>query len=310
MQFWSWKPFCYILAYLLGIVAISSLGKDFKVKTILTVMVWVGTIMAGFTLFQGLNLDQFFKSNGMFHEQWNYSGTLGHPAFVGPFIAMIVPLAFYLKKKAMALTIIVAVLVIQSQVGIGAMIVSLAFYFACKGRKQLVSVIVCLIVISSGVVALKHYKPDYVTSSGRFDAWVQVIEDINAPISDRDMEDGKEFGKYPLTGRGLGSFYYTFHIIHRNKVYEAHNEYLEWTYNCGIIGLIMLLMAIGYIYKMNFLKNEYRTALLSSFTCVAVSAGGMFVWQMGPFCLFTAVLVGLLHNRSVEHGSNEINNLQ
>jgi len=31
---------------------------------------------------------------------------------------------------------------------------------------------------------------------------------------------------------------------------------------------------------------------------------------MGPFCLFTAVLVGLLHNRSVEHGSNEINNLQ
>lgn len=297
MQFWSWKPFCYILAYVMGIIAISSQGKEFNKDLILKTMVWVGAIMAAFTIFQGLSLDQFFKSNGMFHEQWNYSGTLGHPAFVGPFIAMIIPIALYLKKRQMASLMVISVLLIQSQVGIGAMILGLAFYFACKGWKQLVGVILCLMLISGGVVALKQAKPDYVTSSGRFDAWVQIAKDIKAPINEGDPGNGKEYGRYPLTGRGLGSFYYTFHIINRNKVYQAHNEYLEWAYNCGIAGLIMLLLAIAHIYKLNFLKNEYRTALLSSFTCIAISAGGMFVWQMGPHCLLTAVLVGLLHRK-------------
>jgi len=309
MQFWSWKPFCYILAYIMGIIAISSQGKEFNTKLVLNTMVWAGTVMAGFTLFQGLGCDQFFRSNGMFHEQWNYSGTLGHPAFVGPFIAMIVPIALYLRKRLMASLMVISVLLIQSQVGIGAMILGLSFYFACKGRKQLMWVIVCLVVISGGTVALKHYQPDYVTSSGRIPAWVQIGKDIKAPLYEGKSEEGRTYGRYPITGRGLGSFYYTYHIIHRNKVYQAHNEYLEWAYNCGIIGLFMLLMAIFYIYKQNFLKNEYRTALLSSFTCAIICAGGIFYWQLGASALFTAIIVGLLH-RKVEDVRNIIDNIQ
>ena len=295
MQFWSWKPFCYLLAYLIGIVAIASDTK-LNVKGILKMMVYAGFVMSALVVIQLLNLDQFFRSNGQFHEQWNLGGTLGHPTFVGAFIAMIIPLAIYMKKRYIAVIMIIAVLATQSQVAIGSMVVSLGFYFACKGRKQLIGVIVCLLLITTGVVALKQYKPGYISSSGRFAEWVRIVDDVNKSIRPNVPGEEEKYGKYPVTGRGLGSFYYTYHVIHKKcALFQAHNEYLEWLYNCGIIGVIMLLLAISHIYRLNFMKNEYRTALLSSFTCIAITAGGLFVWQLGATSLYTAVLVGLLH---------------
>ena len=307
MQFWSWKPLCYLIAYLLGIIAIAS-DDRINVRFILKTMVWVGFIMSCFTILQSCWLDQFFGATGAIHEQWNIGGTLGHPTFVGSFVAMIIPLAFYLRKKSMAYVMIATVLITQSQVAIGAMIIGLSLYFACKGRKQLIGVIVCLIAISIGTAYLAYNKPGYITSSGRFNEWKRIIDDVKSPI-----RAGEEFGKYPITGRGLGSFYYTYHVIHSKvnqpcRLFQAHNEYLEWLYNCGIVGLVLLLLAIAHIYKKNFLKNEYRTALLSSFTCIAVCAGGLYVWQLGATMYFTAVIVGLLHSE-VEDGYNSVNNI-
>jgi len=294
MQFWSWKPFCYILVYLLGIMAISSATK-LNTKGILKGMVYAGFVMALLVIIQFFCLDQFFRSNGQIHEQWNLGGSLGHPIFVGAFMAMIVPLAVYLKKRFIAVIIVSAVLVTQSQVAIGAMALSLGFYFACKGRKQLIGVVIGLLVLASGVMVLIQHKPDYVSDSGRFSEWVRIVDDVNQPIRPNVPGEKEKYGKYPVTGRGLGSFYYTYHVIHKCRFFQAHNEYLEWLYNCGIIGVILLFLAILHIYKLNFLKNEYRTALLSSFTCIAITAGGLFVWQLGATTLYSAILVGLLH---------------
>ena len=43
-------------------------------------------------------------------------------------------------------------------------------------------------------------------------------------------------------------------------------------------------------------------ALLSSFLCSVISAGGTFVWQIGTIAFYTAVIVGLLYNREVLKG--------
>lgn len=308
MQFWAWKPFCYIIVYLIGIIAISSQDK-IDIKLLFKTMVWVGFIMSLFIMLQLLHLDQFFRATGSVHDQWAVGGTLGHPTFVSPFVAMIIPLAFYLKKRSMAYTMIVAVLITQSQVAIGAMALSLVFYFGCRGKKQLIISIACLLLFTSGVVVLRQVNPEYVTSSGRFYEWKRIIKTINSSI--RVNEPGKEevYGKYPITGFGLGSFYYTYHVIQSEKgsacrFKQAHNEYLEWQYNCGIIGLVLLLLSIGFMYWKNFNKNEYRTVLLSSFTCIAISAGGMFVWQQGPHCLYSALIVGLLHNKIGDTNGN------
>ena len=63
MQFWSWEPFCYILAYTMGIVAISSLRK-LDVKLIFKTMVWVGFLMSLLLILQLFCLDQFFRATG------------------------------------------------------------------------------------------------------------------------------------------------------------------------------------------------------------------------------------------------------
>ena len=302
MQFWSWKPFTYILAYFMGIWAISSYEfTTDDLRRILRAIMWCGVSMSIFALLQFFNLDQFFRSNGQTHNQWNLVGTLGHPTFVSSFIAMTVPIAIYRKRYLVALVIFISVCMIQSMVAIGAMVISLLFLLG--NRNKICGIITILLLIStiSGVLYINHAKPDYIikNSSGRFNEWPDVLREVNRTI--RPEKDAK-LQKYPITGRGIGSFYYTYYMIkwsdRRAKCAfrQAHNEYFELLYNNGIVGLILFLLAIGFMFYINIGINWYRSCLLASFLCIGISAGGLFVWQLGAHMLFTAIIVGLLHN--------------
>lgn len=311
MQFWAWKPFCYLLAYFLGIWAIASYPFELKdIRFILNIMVWCGTVMSIFVIIQFFNLDQFFGPNpfSKIHEQGNLAGTIGHPTFVSSYLAMIIPLAIYLRKYWQTVVIAIVVLIVQSQVAIGAMVLSLLFLLAVRGKKQLYASIAILVLLIGLGFGISHFHPRYISDSGRFFEWGRIVRDVNTPIRANVEDSGVKAGKYPITGRGLGSFYYTYHLMHKandgspSGFYQAHNEYLEWLYNCGIVGLILLLLAIFQLIKENWRINWYRNCILSSFFCVAVSAGGTFVWQLGAIMIYSAVIVGLLQNKECEYG--------
>jgi hypothetical protein len=301
--FWAYKPFLYILTAFLTINLISSIKftKD-DLKLILTTITWCGAVMAGFVMLQFLGLDQFFKSNGMPHQQWNLAGTLGHPNFSGSFIAMTIPISIIIKKHWHTLLMILSVFVVQSQVSIGAMVVSLLFLLCFKGKKYIVLSGLIIILLSGLAIGINHIKPEYISDSGRFEHWKLIVQDVNTPIEKITDGEKEVIGKFPITGRGMGSFYYTFCLIHGNNFRQAHNEYLELLYNVGIVGLFLFLGSIWIVLKENWNKGHLKNCLMASFVCALVSAGGLFNWQLGAHIFYTIVIVGLLMNKEITYG--------
>lgn len=311
-NFFVWQPLFYIIVFYIFLVTVSSINTTGK--TFIEIMVWCGFVMAIYCLIQACNLDQFF---GLINREDVYcvpmnkvGGTMGQPTVVASFLAMLIPLALYLKKCWKALVMIIAVIITQSQVAWGAMFISLLFYYAVKGKQQaIISLTVLITVISllfCGYTLIPKSRVLF-ADSGRFETWKLTAQDITTPLG----KGGKKI--YPLTGIGLGSFKYIFHTKHNDTSYriffQAHNEYMEFLFNCGMIGLFLLLGSIYYMWKINFslketlsgIADRYRMALLSSFLCIAICAGGSFVWQLGAHIFYTIVIAGLLHNKEVSN---------
>jgi len=301
--FWVWQPLAYILIFFLMFITLSSIDFDDKHKDIIfKVMSWCGFVMAIYCIVQSLNIDQFYnlaiKDEIRFIPSANITGTMGQPTIVSPFIAMIIPIALYLKRYWFVLIMGIAVLLTRSQVAIGAMILSLLFLYSLKNKKTFIRTgILFLIIIALSITAYFSNPKikSLVKDSGRFENWQQIIKDVNSPLAPEVKN------RYPFTGLGIGSFKYIYHIKNHNTFWQAHNEYLEIPYNIGIIGLFLFLMALWVIIKDNLFKDRYRRYLLASFICIAICAGGTFVWQMGPHLYYSIGILGLLNNKGVNN---------
>ena len=296
--YWAYKCLIYIFAAFTAICAIAShpFTKD-EIQSILKTICLVGVVMGVYTIIQSFGIEQFFKSNGQHHEQWNIVGTLGHCNFVGSFLAMIVPIAIVLKRYKSALLIFIAVCVAQSLVAIGAMTLSLFVLIYLKNKKTLLPILLIIASLATILICIQPYYSNIISDSGRF----EHIPKIANQVLYKGFVTGEE-GRFPFTGLGLGSFYYTYHVVHNNSFYQAHNEYLELLYNCGLIGLGLFLLSIWQMLKDNWNKGWLKNCVIASFICIAINAGGLFVWQLGSHILFSVVIVGLLNNKELKNG--------
>ena len=135
--FWIWQPMYQFLTFGLAIIVISSINFSKRdLAIIFHIMVWCGLIMSLYVLCQAANIDQFFNSVGL-DRLGKMAGTIGNPTHVSPFIAMLIPLAIYLRRYIISLIMIVAVCLTTSQVAIGAMIIGLLVYVALCNKVAL-----------------------------------------------------------------------------------------------------------------------------------------------------------------------------
>lgn len=299
-NFWFWKCIVFIGVFFLMFVGIASIkfSKE-DIRKILTVMVWVGFVMSLYALCQFFGLHQFFigateRGDFLHIPSAMVGGTLGNPTILSPFIAMIIPLAIYLRKYLVAVVMILAVLATQSSLAIAAMVVSLLFLLYTKQGRKYPAILLLIIFCCLCFFALKSGK---ISGSGRFLEWPKIIQNVISPV------DGKE---YSYTGYGMGSFPYIYAVRTGSIWAKAHNEYLELFSNTGIVGLSLFLLAIGYMFYINlgdfFARNRLIISLLSSFICIALCAGGTFIFQTGATIYYTIVIAGLLHNQTIrEH---------
>ncbi len=289
-NFYVWKASLYLTIFALFIVAVYSIDFKFKDKILfLKVMFYSGFVMACYVYLQFFNIDQFF-AGGV--ESGKLGGFLGNPNIVTAFIAMMIPLALYFKKYIHAVFMGVIICLTSSAIGQGALVLSLLFLVAVNSKKGLIAVSVFMTVISilSAAVYFNNNSlfKKVVADHGRFAVWNNVISDLKSP---------KEF---PFTGTGPGSFPYIYHIKHPNpgeEFLQAHNEYVELLFDMGIAGVIILFVGITEVIKDNIKlvkQNRYRKYLLTSFICVLICAGGLFVWHIGPIIIAACILLGLL----------------
>ena len=295
--FWAWESLSKILIFLLMFLSVSSMNLDLKnKKNIINIMVWVGIAMSAYCILQSFGIDQFFAdaaTQARLHTpSYKICGTLGHPTLVSAFIAMIIPLSFYLKKYWASALMLVAVIITKSDIAAGALVLSLIFYIGLRNKKTAIITAILTTILASALTFAYVTTPfkAYIKDSGRFAMWADVFKSTNKPAINGLKQ------KYPITGIGIGSFGKIYHTKDKNNTwYQAHNEYLETYYNTGVIGFILFMLGwMTFFKRRNIFSNQYNKYLLTSFFCISVCAAGTFPWQLGAHAYYTITILGLL----------------
>lgn len=294
-DFYFWKPFSEVLCFTFMIIAISSIEIDFQ--EILKVMTICGTVMAIYVILQKLGLDQFWqaKPDVWSVREYHLGGNLGQPTIVASWIVMMIPLAMYLKKWWSAILMFIGCILTQ-----GAMVISaigliwiLAIYYRWPFMR---SGIIVLVLLTTVLVVFN--KPIQQRIIGRMDGrwlvWCQTVDDI---------KNGQIQGiphKFPFTGDGFGRFSFTFPVKHNSEFQQAHNDILEFTHNCGLIGGYLLLAAV-FTMIMGVISNltPLVFSILLSFIAIFWCSLGSFPFQLGAHQFYSAILVGFLNNASI-----------
>lgn len=298
-DFFFWKPFAITLCFAFLVIAAASLDCDFEV--ILEVMVWSGFGMALYVIAQWFGLDQFWVESPKVKDLGITSpllaGTMGQSTVVASFLAMIVPLAAYRRHFAPAGVIVLAVILTKSAMAMLALGVILiaASFMSNYVRKPYLCIMLTIICVTFGLICHKNAgfgQRVQEQFNGRTVVWGQTISDIKNGAIEGSPQD------FSFSGMGIGRFTVLFPQRHASTFQQAHNDYLEFVYNCGLVGLGLLLMGIWRMFTVYRMNNRRRAVSLA---CIAMlfCALGSFPLQLGAHQYYLAVLAGLLHNEAI-----------
>lgn len=264
-------------------------------------MIWCGFIMAVYAVFQSYGYDQFHVGLNSRNLDVNFTtrpyigGNLGHPTIVSPFIAMLTPLAIYYKKYFKALIMILSVWLTHSAIAIGALVIGLGFYFASKNKIILISYITSIIMIAGTVLGLQGTNARLLPNgvdNGRVGVWKQIVADLK----EVPFEETKKI--YPLTGKGIGSYKNVFTTRYKTRFNQAHNEYLQFMHDNGILGFILLVYAVGFYIIRAYWRCDHR-GLTTGFTIISLCALGTFPWQLGIYQFYTCIILAFMLRRDL-----------
>lgn len=298
-DFYFWKPFSEVLCFSFMIIAISSIEINFE--RILKVMVICGTVMAGYVILQKFGFDQFWlpKTGGEFTSVKGQllGGNLGQPTIVASWIVMMVPLSIYLRKWWMSAVMIIACLLTKGAMVTGALsIIGIIYLF----RKFSWSITPTFVIFSVLIYAIfmSHSLRNNIEDrmDGRLGVWENTLKDI------RNGQIMGDNNRYPYTGAGFGRFSFSFPVKHpmRLQFMQAHNDPLEFAYNCGLIGEYLLLAGIFVMLIITLFHSSYIVfSIALSFVAIFICSLGSFPFQLGAHQFYSAVLVGLLHNEKL-----------
>ena len=184
-----------------------------------------------------------------------------------------------------------------------ALAVGIMVYFGLRSWKHLSLTIIVGLFLSLVFTLFyfhNHAFKDVFSDHERFVQWRQIFKDWTGPLA----QDKGLINNFCLTGRGIGSFRFLYHVqnnlhLAQNRFHQAHNDFLEFGYSAGFIGLGLLVMAIFYMVKnviREVFQSDYVRALLASLAYIVFDGVGSFVFQIGTFCFFTVVICGLISN--------------
>lgn len=301
---WMFKPVLFIFLYFIYMTVIASIDLTReKINSYLKMMMYCGMAMALYIFIQKAGMDQFF---GFVSKSYNpdiqalkepaLGGFMGQSTIVSPFIAMTVPLAVYFRKYLLTALMSVAVVLTLSKMAIGALALGMIPYILLSKHliHKLFGIIV-IVAVALTITAFINTNKDGIEtklsqfSSGRSAIWPVMFKDIITP-----QADGR---KHAVTGLGPGSFSFVFSSTHRNRWWQAHNEPLEALYNFGIIGVMMLSLAVyNMISHLRSFRDELILTLLRCLLIVLLCSLGTFSLQIAPIYLYVLTMLGFLHN--------------
>ena len=309
--FWSYKPLLEILIYSGMIIVLSGIRIEHKeFNRILKVMMWCGSVMAGYIVLQYLKLEQLYIMRDVGQSELaggptnpHIFGFVGNGTLAAAFITICIPICLYFKKWIHLIIMFLAVCLTKSQVAIVGSILSASFFGIKHFGLSLQSILICMFLLF--LLPIGYQK---IQDNGRFSVWKQIVKDWYSPFEIYEITDDMEEDeikyismlnkrKQVLTGKGLGSFKYIFSDRHKTIFKQAHNEFLEILDNIGMVGLGLVLANIIFIFYMLRIGTGLDTVLLSCFVASCLCAAGTFIWQVEPTRFYSVSICGLLYNR-------------
>jgi len=208
---------------------------------------------------------------------YNYLPTayLGQHTLLGPFLVVGMACCLFLGRPALAAINGIVILQCDSSFTYLSMGVVLFIWIAYRFSPY--------ISVSLGALAAAYMliaPGGYMTDHGRIPAWKQTYKQIE---------------QAPALGYGGGSFRHLFeqppaHQAMHGTYKQAHNEFLQVTFEYGVVGLLVLLYMIMCFYGKAILMGAE-----SEYICMAAIVTALLVNSIGnfPFHIVPTGIAGL-----------------
>lgn len=227
---------CFVLFYKLSI---EYLDKQ-AIESILKYLRYAVFILIVYGILQKLNLDQFYRSidPAIEHED-TVVGTIGNPMHFANYLAICFPL--FMRDSWFdyaAIVLMFAVLVMTGSTS-GLVIVMLVMIYYVWNRNKTLFCVMSGIFLVALPVAISR-SPHFFNPSGRVEFWKMLYP---------------KFQEHAITGSGLGIMSVWGMKMDTSIWRHAHQAYYQVATELGIIGLIIVVWAIG-SYFVRFKRSE------------------------------------------------------
>lgn len=320
---WQWTALAWCLFYFMLHRAIAGTKISYNAKTMLArAIVWGAAISACYALLQAMGIDQFQTARTVdeigLPQAIDIVANIGNPTYLSVYLGICLPFAIFYMRWAI-LPIVAVICIAQSDFAFYGSILTIGLMIALRfGRfwlKAYTGVGVLALVLMVGFWhQIKPFADQH--SNGRLPVWKQTFEDWRTPCIKITVtpEMGEDQRKeiellnkrnYVFTGRGPGSFPFIYSPKHRPPdtapksqvpFDTPHNVYLRILYELGLVGLVLFVGTIGWIFwqalKSPF--DEFKIAVFCSAFFVTFCMIGTPVEVINPLAFFCVVIFSLL----------------
>lgn len=283
-----------LISYLfLFLILNSYLTSDLKFKLIYTSLI-SGCLVSFYAITQHFGID---KNLWVQDVQSRVFSTLGQPNWLAGYLAILLPLALFLKSPIKYLILALyslALIFTKSKTGLSSVFIIFLLYFFSQ-KKYIFTSLLVIVGLLIGIYFIKS-KP---TTPTIIDGERLIITN-SANIRQLVWTGAfRLIQQYPLIGTGpetfAQSYYWTRPIEHNltsewNFLYnKAHNEYLNYAATTGLLGLFAYLFLIFTQLRLTFKENfliflSLTSILINNLTGFSVVVVSIYFFLLPLLC--------------------------
>ena len=321
---WMWRSLAWCFAYFMLYCAVCANPpvRERQKRWIIWCIGWAAIISAGYAYIQFIGLDQWQLARSWKEltgnaepgsgtiKSVNVTGMIGNPTYLGVWLAMCLPFLVLFFRWYWAVFVWGAIFLCQSDIATIGSLITL-FFIVCMRVKSMVGLKIGVVLAGVACFVLWGFWSEIrpkIVDNGRFPVWAQTFEDWKSPcikieiseeMSPAQRSEAEMLNKrtYALTGRGLGSFPFIFSPKYETRYESAHNEHLEGLYSIGLIGQMMFLASIGFVFWFAFWiarSDMFALALYTSLFFCFLASIGLPILHVEPLRYFSAIMFCLL----------------
>ena len=322
---WMWRSLAWCFAYFMLYCAICANPpvRERQKNWIIWCIGWAVIINSGYAYLQFIGLDQWQIVRNLreldpnFHppdpdaiKSIEITAMIGNPTYLGVWLTMCLPFLVLFFRWYWTAFVIGAIFICKSDIATVGSIIVIVFSICMRAKSTSWLKLMVMASLLSVFILWGNWSDvrPKIGDNGRFSVWPQVIDDwkspcikieINEEMSPTQRREVETLNKrtYALTGRGLGSFPFIFSPKYETRYESAHNEPLEGLYSIGLIGQVMFLSAIWFVFWFAFWMargDRFALALYTSLLFCFLASLGLPILHVEPLRYFSAIMFCLL----------------